>query len=223
MTAAASPLTGDVLSHTEADLAALAHRADAEVRDRAARLRTEFVAYGVWLRVMYDSALYAVLGYDTWESYLADPEVNAGISRRHIYRMVRIARAYVPSAAHAADGGAECAGPEPVSLAALAAMGVIKADLVAAVVADPAVSAEERDRWVAAAQTLSVSDLRAELREREHGPAVPPPPEAAYAAYLGRRLRALADRLELEPLGAVVAALGEVVTAARRQLEVWRG
>ncbi len=228
MSATAPTLTGDVITASEAaeaELAALAHRADAEVRARAARIRTEFVAYGAWLRVVYDNALFRPLGYETWESYLADPEVNAGLHRRHLYRMVRIARAYLPDGAPEPDADVPSEAHRPLvadgllSLADVAAMGVIKADLVAGVISDRRATPEERAEWAAKARSLTVGDLRTELRAARTGQEEPQPdPEVETAAWLGRRLRALADRLDLDPLAAVVAALTALATEARERV-----
>lgn len=224
--AAVEPLTGDVITADEAELAALAYRADAEVRARAARIRSEFVAYGAWLRVVYENALFRPLGYETWESYLADPEVNAGLHRRHLYRMVRIARAYhpggAPELAPAPDEPSEAqmdSTDVPLTLADVAAMGVIKADMVAGVISDPRTTPEERAEWAAKARSLTVGDLRTELRAARMGREEPQLDlEVETAAWLGRRLRVLADRLDLDSLPAVVAALTALATEAAERV-----
>lgn len=112
-------------------------------------LRTEFEQKGFELgqalaRIQRER-LYELLGHDTFESYLADPEVS--VSRRHAYRLITVARAYVPSMAHE-----------------VAAMGVAKAEMVAPLVRDAADEFEAQG-WIDQAIHQSTSDLRQTVRE----------------------------------------------------------
>lgn len=112
------------------------------------------IRLGVRLAKMQDARLYAVLGCDTWESYLGQPEVS--LSERTAYRLTRIARRYRLTATD---------GSPLVGIDVLEQMGVAKADMVADAVAR-AGSEDDRAALVADALALSVSDLRRRLRDQ---------------------------------------------------------
>lgn len=206
------PTTADVV--TQPDLDALALQVHENVKALSAKLRNVVLALGAQLRLVQEFELWRVLGYASFEEYLADPDVSCGFGRRHLYRAIRVSRAFVPTLSYGHDGAVV---PEPAySVEQVAALGISKADLIAPIISDPATPQTERDEWFAKASTLSYRDLRVELTS-------PPAPLVSTArARIDRvaaQLRALVDRLDLvdDPLD----VLTQVIVAAAEARDEW--
>jgi hypothetical protein len=159
---------------------------------------------GQWLRVMHDQHLYEQLGYPTWVSYLAAPDV--GISKTNAQRYMDVARVYLETV-HA-DGAVVVSG------AAVSRIGLMKADIIAPLVQQ---QPERADEWVARAETLTVPDLRLAVRA-ERGEVVTAMQEAQEE--FARKLLAICHHLERasDPL-AVLDELLAAATVSRAYLE----
>lgn len=199
------------------DVAALAFRLHEDVRALVGTIRTAFLELGTRLRLINDFSLYRELGHETFESYLADPEVQCDLRRTEIYRLIRAARVFVPSV-----------GQPPLPVEAVAALGITKADLLAPAVARA--DEDERAELLAVARSLSVRDLRSALRERasartrvsagcQQSPDPDPEAEPDEIERTARRLRALVDRLMLDPPGGILRQIEETARTARARLE----
>lgn len=105
-----------------------------------------FLALGEELYHFEDKKQYKDLGHDTFESYLADPDVD--IARRTAYMLIGVYDTYVNKYASASD--------------ALLKAGYTKLDVIR-----PHVDESNVDEWVHKAATLSRSDLKKEIGDSE--------------------------------------------------------
>ena len=106
---------------------------------------------------------WAKMGYPTFESYLADPDVD--ISRSRAYKLMAVHELFVEMFACASD--------------TLLAAGYNKLGLLV-----PHVHSQNVDEWVNKAAALSRSDLREELREAFGDDATPPLPTDYRTRYI---------------------------------------
>ncbi len=168
-------LTGD---EVDAQVAAAAWQLHETIVALKSEITRRSLQLGRALGLLRDERLYVALGYDTFEAYLASPEVT--ISRTQAYRVIALVE------------GVERLPDAALDTAALEAMGVSRAEIALPLIR-AAATEEERAAWVADAQTLSVRDLRERVREQRTGP----PALAEAAAEVDRRemLAAVARRI----------------------------
>ena len=173
-----------VLSPDEQRLYAMAVRLRDEVIALGAEIAQRFLELGRRLALIQQFGLWETLGYSSMDDLLSDPDVNGGLHRRHLYRALRVARVYLPTAPDAMP---------LVDVADVAAIGITKADLLAPVMAGA--TASERAEWLAVARSQSVPMLRRALADDRRVTATPAYQEAQARERLGARLHALADEL----------------------------
>lgn len=209
--------------------AAAADTAHALHRDIVALRRTVvggWARLGAALRAMRDRRLYVLLGHDTFESYLADPDVT--ISRRTAYRVMALSAAIDPSlpapacATVAHDGTTPAPAPAPLMTADdIADIGIVRAEIIAPVLRDAAGDDDARAAWVADARALSVGDLRMRVREAR-GDAVTD--REITVRRIAARIGGLAARLIYDPdpagvLDTIAAAASDAAERLRRAPE----
>lgn len=194
-----------------------AEGATAQALHEAVVLRIQEVERLFWelggaIRQMHDGRLYAALGHPTFQSWLADPDVNLSVSQA--YRLMTCDRAFSPLLNGSRDGK-----PALVTPDALAAIGVARAELVA-----PFVSADDPARaveWLGKARALSVSDLKREVKDARRD--TPLTDLQAWLAETGYHLSRVALKLTDGPDRAEALALADRlengVLAMRARLE----
>lgn len=118
-----------------------------------------FLALSEELYHFYYNSDYETLGYNTFESYLADPEVD--INRSSAYRLINIYRQYVLSLKCPTVG--------------LLQAGIAKLDMMAKVITD-----DNAEEWLNKAATLSRSDLKLEIEAALPPKETPELPDGKY-------------------------------------------
>jgi len=147
-------LTGEI---DTANSAWQRHRRIVDLRNRAEQTFLELGEELYWFEA---EKQYKALNYETFEAYLADPEVDIG--RSIAFMLKGVYEKFVLDLK-----------VQPVGLLEA---GHSKLDLVR-----PYVTPDNVDEWVDKAASLSRSDLRAELTEAFPPPESPPLPEGKYA------------------------------------------
>ena len=146
--------TGEIVT---ADDAWERHRRIVGLRNQA---EETFLALGGELYWFEAEKQYKTMGYETFEAYLADPEVDIG--RATAFRLKEVYGKYCLDL--------------KVSPGILLPAGYRKLYMV-----KPYVTPENVDEWVDRAAALSRSDLKAEIAEAFPPPKSPPLPEGKYA------------------------------------------
>ena len=117
---------------------------DQLIKRLASHLTLGFLEFGRLLKDNRDKNYYEALGYETFEEYIANPELS--LSRTTIYRFIRVFEVYV----------------EKLKLPKkeLALVGCSKLDLI-----KERVNKSNWKKWAAKAQALSYTDLSMEVQE----------------------------------------------------------
>lgn len=114
---------------------------DRDIRRCCQGIRRVWVHLAADLHEVHDNRAWEVLGYDSFEAWLADPEID--LHPRHVYRMIQVYRELVID--------------RKVPLGALETAEVTKVSVVLPALREGKVSAEEA---LSDAATLSRSDLQ---------------------------------------------------------------
>ena len=117
-----------------------------------ANIEANFITLARLLTENLENAYWKMLGHDSFESFIASPEI--GFSRSKVYGLIQIYRLYVKQL--------------NVSSSDLVEVGTTNLLLIAPVVE------RDKDGWIAKAKTLSKSDLKAELGTGGGPPTKPP-------------------------------------------------
>lgn len=202
-----------VLSPDEQRLYQMAVRLRDEVIALGAEIQQRFLELGRRLALIQQFGLWETLGYASMDELLSDPDVNGGLHRRHLYRALRVARVYLPTAPDAAP---------LVAVEDVAAIGITKADLLAPVMAGATMA--ERAEWLAVARTQSVPMLRRALADDRRVMETPAYREAQVRERLATRLHALADELTgADEPGRVLRTVITVCQAAIERCDACQG
>jgi hypothetical protein len=151
-----------------------------------------FLAMGRLLRQVRDERLYVPLGHETFESYLSELEISRSFAWKLIANPVAFAPVLDEHDASTVPADQSRGETPAVAYGDLLTMGVEKAYAVRPPLrrrGPPAAAAE----WVAKAKTLSVVDLRREVRHARAGD--PASAQFDYLVGVGHRLMALAGEL----------------------------
>lgn len=122
------------------------HERVIDLRDKIQRTFIELGQILVWMR---DGEIYKQLGHDTFNAYLASPELD--LSERQLYRILAVVTGLA----------------DTVAAPDLAEIGVSKAEMILPLIRDA--EPETVESWVADAKGLSRSDLRRKVRDATEG------------------------------------------------------
>jgi hypothetical protein len=147
-----------------------------------------FVEIGQLLLQVKEQKLYRVLGFDTFDEYVASPELR--LQHTQVYLLLRTVRELYPALKDTGDptyGGRTC----PMTYRDLVEIGLDKADIIRKIVLTA--PEEEGAEWVEKAKLLTKLDLRREVRAARGGPTATA--QGDYLFGVRQRLMALAARL----------------------------
>ena len=137
-----------------------------EILEIQARIKQDYLDLAENLLTFQEMKGWRALGHPTWESYLADPDVD--LSRSRANKIVRVMKLYVLM--------------YHIERELLIEAGYNKLDLMA-----PHMHSGNVDEWVNKAAALSRSDLRIALREEFGDDATPPLPTDYRTRYIMAR------------------------------------
>jgi hypothetical protein len=164
-----------------------------------------FLLLGRALLEIQKGRFFTALGHETFESYLADPDL--AFKRRAVFRHMRIAALFasLPSAIS-----------HLVTDDDVVAMRESRADIALPLMATAA--PEDVPTIIAEAKTLAVSDLRQRARERTYGPL---PDDRAWLEELGQAIIRRASKLAYDE--APLNLLDEICVRVMQGIERLRG
>lgn len=192
-----------------AEMGRAAHTLHLQVKELAHEIEAKFYALGFVLTRIRDGRLYEALGADSFDAYIADPEI--GIPVTTAYRVMRV------YALTTANHGS----PPLLGSDRLLSIGIAKADMIRPAL-EKAATDDERERIADQAAALSVSDLRRQLAS-ERGADV----DAAWrvdSEFFIRQARQTIRRIEdADDLPAALARWDDLCATAMRARERLQG
>ncbi len=119
-------------------------------------IETSFIKMGAFLKVIKDDKLFREKGCETFEEYLAIPELS--LNRSTVYAIINVFEVFFEKSNQSDK-------LELINDFDLAEIGYSKLSRISQFKDDP-----DFDEWIAKAKTLSLSDLGAEIRETKGMP-----------------------------------------------------
>jgi hypothetical protein len=127
-----------------------------EIHDKIIELKksieTSFIKMGAYLKVIRDNKLFKEKGCETFEEYLAIPELS--LNRSTVYAIINVYEIFI-------EGKSEKSGQPDID--EIAEIGYTKLSRISQFK-----DSEDFEEWIYKAKTLSLSDLGAEIRETKN-------------------------------------------------------
>ncbi len=120
-----------------------------KVLDIKRNIEGRFIELGGILKEIRDKKLYINLSYDTFEGYLAQPEL--ALNRSTVYAIINVYETFIEGKSGQPD------------ITEIAEIGYTKLSRISQFKSDP-----DFNEWIYKAKTLSLSDLGAEIREAKN-------------------------------------------------------